>query len=164
MHANSGVQLWNRFLTINSDSTHQKWMKFAFIVTGSSFLQSYWVSDNAFPWLFQLWLSEFIPVYCLRLHSITCMQKTWINGSFLSSLLIIFFFPNHFSLLIVSSDGPLLIIGLTRNNIVINLFIYFIPIVTTKLRTMPHFVVAHSSVGWPRLWQSTTISLHNEGL
>ena len=46
MHANYDVQLWNQFLTINSDSTHQKWMKFAFIVTGSIFLQSYWVSDN----------------------------------------------------------------------------------------------------------------------
>ena len=34
------------FLTINSDSTTQKWMKFAFIVTGSIFLQSYWVLDN----------------------------------------------------------------------------------------------------------------------
>jgi hypothetical protein len=32
--------LWNSFLTINSDSTHQKSMKFAFIVTGSIFLQS----------------------------------------------------------------------------------------------------------------------------
>ena len=29
MHPNSNVQLWNWFLTINSDSTHQKWMKFA---------------------------------------------------------------------------------------------------------------------------------------
>ena len=48
MHPNSDVQLWNWFLTINSDSTHQKWMKFAFIVTGSIFLQSYWVSDNVF--------------------------------------------------------------------------------------------------------------------
>ena len=46
MHPNSDVQLWNQFLIINSDSTHQKWMKFAFIVTGSIFLQSYWVSDN----------------------------------------------------------------------------------------------------------------------
>ena len=46
MHPNSDVQLWNLFLTINSDFTHQKWMKFAFIVTGSIFLQSYWVLDN----------------------------------------------------------------------------------------------------------------------
>ena len=46
MHPNSYVQLWNQFLTINSDSTHQKWMKFAFIVTGSIFLQSYWVLDR----------------------------------------------------------------------------------------------------------------------
>ena len=45
MHPNSDVQLWNWFLTINSDSTHQKWMKFVFIVTGSIFLQSYWVLD-----------------------------------------------------------------------------------------------------------------------
>ena len=36
-------------MTINSDSTHQKWMKFAFIVTCSIFLQSYWVSDNVYP-------------------------------------------------------------------------------------------------------------------
>ena len=43
MHPNYDVQLWNWFLTINSDSTHQKWMKFASIVTGSIFL---WVSDN----------------------------------------------------------------------------------------------------------------------
>ena len=33
-------------MTINSDSTHQKGMKFAFIVTGSIFLQLYCVSDN----------------------------------------------------------------------------------------------------------------------
>ena len=33
-------------MTINSDSTHQKWINFAFIVTGSIFLQSYCVSDN----------------------------------------------------------------------------------------------------------------------
>ena len=46
MHPNSDVQLWNWFLTTNSDSTHQKWMKFAFIDTCSIFLQSYWVSDN----------------------------------------------------------------------------------------------------------------------
>ena len=32
MHPNSDDQLWNSFLTINSDSTHKKWMKFAFIV------------------------------------------------------------------------------------------------------------------------------------
>ena len=37
MHPNSDIQLWNLFLTINSDSTHQKGMKFAFIVTGSTF-------------------------------------------------------------------------------------------------------------------------------
>ena len=35
-----------KFLTINSDSTHQKWMKFAFTVTCSIFLHSCWVSDN----------------------------------------------------------------------------------------------------------------------
>ena len=46
MHPNSDVQLWNWFLTINSDSTHQKWMEFVFIVTCSIFLQSYWVPDN----------------------------------------------------------------------------------------------------------------------
>ena len=46
MHPNSDVQLWNLFLTMNSDSTHEKWIKFAFMVTGSIFLQSYWVSDN----------------------------------------------------------------------------------------------------------------------
>ena len=45
MHTNSDFQLWNWFLTIDSDSTHQKWMKFAFIVTCSIFFQSYWVSD-----------------------------------------------------------------------------------------------------------------------
>ena len=33
-------------MTINSDSAHQKWMKFAYIVTGSIFLQSYWVLNN----------------------------------------------------------------------------------------------------------------------
>ena len=44
----SDVQLWNYFLTINSDSTHQNWIKFAFIVTCSIFLQSYWVSDNVY--------------------------------------------------------------------------------------------------------------------
>ena len=27
---------------------NEKWMKFAFIVTGSIFLQSYWVSDNVY--------------------------------------------------------------------------------------------------------------------
>ena len=31
-----------------ADSTHKKWMKFDFIVTGSIFLQSYWVSDKVF--------------------------------------------------------------------------------------------------------------------
>ena len=36
MHPNSDVELWNQFLIINSDSTHQKWIKFAFIVTCSS--------------------------------------------------------------------------------------------------------------------------------
>ena len=46
MHPNSDVQLWNQFLIINSDSKHQEWMKFAFIVTGSIFLHSYWDSDN----------------------------------------------------------------------------------------------------------------------
>ena len=44
------VSKWNWFLTINwvidLNSTHQKWMKFAFTVTCSIFLQSYWVSDN----------------------------------------------------------------------------------------------------------------------
>ena len=45
MHRKSDVQLWNWFLTINSDSTHQEWMNFVFIVTGSIFLHSYWVSD-----------------------------------------------------------------------------------------------------------------------
>ena len=44
--SNTDVQLWNQFLTIISDSTHQKRMKFAFIVTGSIFLQSYCVLDN----------------------------------------------------------------------------------------------------------------------
>ena len=48
MHPNSDVQLWNYFFNINPNSTHQKWMKFIFIVTGSIFLQSYWVSDNVF--------------------------------------------------------------------------------------------------------------------
>ena len=37
MHLNSDVQLWNYF----SDYTHQKWMKFAYIVTGLFFLFSY---------------------------------------------------------------------------------------------------------------------------
>ena len=46
MHPNTDVQLWNQFLIINSDSTHQKLMRFAFIVTGSIFLQWYWVSDR----------------------------------------------------------------------------------------------------------------------
>ena len=49
MHANSDVQLWNQFLVVNSDSTHQKWMKFTFIVTGSIFLQSQWVLDRVWP-------------------------------------------------------------------------------------------------------------------
>ena len=46
MHPNSDVQLWNQFLTINSDSTvtHQKLMKFVLIVT-AIFLQLY--LDNA---------------------------------------------------------------------------------------------------------------------
>ena len=46
MHPNSDVQLCKYFLTINSDSSHQKWMKFAFIVTGSIFLQWYRVLDR----------------------------------------------------------------------------------------------------------------------
>ena len=33
-------------MTINSDSTDQKYIKFAFIVTCSIFLQSYWISDD----------------------------------------------------------------------------------------------------------------------
>ena len=33
-------------MTIDSGSTHQEWMNFAFIVTGSIFLHSYWVLDN----------------------------------------------------------------------------------------------------------------------
>ena len=56
MHPNTDVQLWNQFLIINSDSTHQKLMKFAFIVTGSIFLQWYRVSDRVgFTNIHKLW-------------------------------------------------------------------------------------------------------------
>ena len=46
MYPNTDVQLWNQILIINSDSTHQKLMKFAFIVTGSFFLQWHWGSGR----------------------------------------------------------------------------------------------------------------------
>ena len=46
MHANFDFQLWNWFLVINSYSTVQVCMKFAYIVTGLVFLLSYWISDN----------------------------------------------------------------------------------------------------------------------
>ena len=57
MHPNSDVQLWNWFLTVNSDSINQQWMKFAFIVTGSIILQSYWVSDNV------KWMTHFLLIW-----------------------------------------------------------------------------------------------------
>ena len=40
------VQLWNWFLVMNSYSTLQVCMKFAYIVTGLVFLLSYWILDN----------------------------------------------------------------------------------------------------------------------
>ena len=40
------VQLWNWFLVMNSYSTLQVCMKFAYTVTGLVFLLSYWISDN----------------------------------------------------------------------------------------------------------------------
>ena len=46
MCANFDVQLWNWFLVMNSYSTLQVCMKFAYIVTGLVFLLSYWISDN----------------------------------------------------------------------------------------------------------------------
>ena len=46
MFTNSDVQLWIEFLTINLNSANQEYMNFAFIVIGSIFLHSYWVSDN----------------------------------------------------------------------------------------------------------------------
>ena len=45
MCANFDVQLWNWFLMINSYSTLQVCMKFAYTITGLVFLLSYWISD-----------------------------------------------------------------------------------------------------------------------
>ena len=87
MHPNSDIQLWNYFLTINSDSTHQKWMKFAFIVTCSIFLQSYWVSDivgclwSGLSIFFQillnlLWYVLWYPLYYI-LIPVNCQLSDW---------------------------------------------------------------------------------------
>ena len=46
MCANFDVQLWKWFLVMNSYSTLQLCMKFAYIVTGLVFLVSYWILDN----------------------------------------------------------------------------------------------------------------------
>ena len=87
MHPNSDVQLWNWFLTINSDSTHQKWMKFASIVTGSIFLQSHQVSElwrnlirKPASWLHLLAIissssSPYNTIPHDSLLSITCIMK-----------------------------------------------------------------------------------------
>ena len=76
-------------MTVNSDSTHQKWMKFAFIVTGSIFLQSYWVSDNVhidrtydFFWKVKSWSFYSYPtlLYCVMAHIVPkwkWMKKIW---------------------------------------------------------------------------------------
>ena len=66
MQPNSYVQLWNYFWP-----WIQKWMKFAFIVNGSIFLQSYWVSDNvATLWqeLGGFWQSPFMWRKWLKLR------------------------------------------------------------------------------------------------
>ena len=59
MHANFDVQLWNWFLVMNSYSTLQVCMKFAYIVTGLVFLLSYWISDNVTVVVFCSWVSFF---------------------------------------------------------------------------------------------------------
>ena len=54
-------------MTVNSDSTRQKWMKFAFTVTGSIFLQSYWVLDNV--------ASHWLCLNIIYLHALHCGVK-----------------------------------------------------------------------------------------
>ena len=99
MHSNSDVQLWNLFLTINSDSTHQKWMKFAFIVTCSNFLQLYWVSDivtdgedDGSPQQnFSSHDHQEVNLFTFyQVKNLRCRSSAWIDGCPLSSNVWIF--------------------------------------------------------------------------
>ena len=65
-------------MTVNSDSTHQKWMKFAFNVTCSIFLQSYWVSDNViYFWTFMRWKINNLIVVSQPISTLSINWYSW---------------------------------------------------------------------------------------